>query len=625
MRAGAIFAVALLTAGCEGEPLYDGRFCTVEAPCPDGFSCGLGVCHRLCSVNEDCVLEGEVCVSGLCTGLSAGDGGTTGGLDGGANVADTGTPDANPAECAQAGDCDSPGPCEEAAGATCDRGTCVYRRLECVDPPAAECVDGDALFQSYSDIGVCNEATNACEYTSMGVPCADCVATCLEPCAAVTCDDNNGGCRTSGFCMPGLPGEQPTCMYEDADEGTECTKDDGTPGVCSAGECVQCTEAADCDDSNPCTTDVCDTAAGSCNHTPKTGACDDGNACTETDVCMNGTCVGADPVDCTTGAPECRQNAGTCNPATGACEYPPSAMGTACSSDGFPCTSDVCDGQGACVHPNRSNGTTCDDSNECTQSDVCMNGACVGTDPVECSGGAPACFQNAGTCNPTTGACEYPPSPNGTSCNDSNACTQTDTCQNGGCTGANLIACNTPPGQCYEAAGSCAPATGACSYPPSPSTRSCNDSNACTHTDRCDGSGGCGGTAYSCNDSNACTNDACNGAGGCTYARIAPANLNPSGGAVVSTMDVTMTWRACADAASYEIEIDFLRSDGAWGDYFTYTNEPANSKTFYPCSNAAPGRPCNGDFRFRVRSHNGASFGPWSPFVIWHWNNCRAC
>ena len=45
----------------------------------------------------------------------------------------------------------------------------------------------------------------------------------------------------------------------------------------------------------------------------------------------------------------------------------------------------------------------------------------------------------------------------------------------------------------------------------------CNDSNSCSHTDRCvSGGGGCAGTAYSCSDGLSCTDDVCNGSGGCS-------------------------------------------------------------------------------------------------------------
>jgi hypothetical protein len=504
MRA-AVLAVFL--ASCAEEPLYDGRFCTVEAPCPGGFSCVVGTCRRECAVNDECVVEGEVCVSGHCTALT----GTTdaGTLQKDGGVDDASLPDAEPVECTDASDCQSPGACETTS-ASCDQGRCVYARVSCLEPPSAECAGNDTLYQTYSDIGACNDATGQCEYTAMGVPCADCTATCLTPCASVSCDENNGGCRTSGFCMPGQLGEPPQCLYDDADDGTQCSTDEVPSGVCRAGECVECLEDAHCN-LDLCTTGVCETN-GTCSFTPIA-------------------------LDCSN-APECHQSPGSCDPATGGCVFAPES------------------------------GASCDDGNECTQTDTCSNGTCGGADP---------------------------------------------------------IACRTPPGQCYEITGTCEPSDGSCNYPPSANTRACDDSNACTHTDRCNGAGGCNGVAYSCNDSNACTSDACNGTGGCTNVRIAPPSLAPSGGAVVGTMDVTLTWGACAGSVTYEIEIDWQRADLTWADYFTYTNEPTNSKTFYPCSNAAPGRPCNSDFRFRVRAHDGSAFGPWSPFAIWHWNNCRLC
>ena len=56
-----------------------------------------------------------------------------------------------------------------------------------------------------------------------------------------------------------------------------------------------------------------------------------------------------------------------------------------------------------------------------------------------------------------------PNAPNGTACNDGNACTQTDTCQAGVCAGANPVVC-TASDQCHVA-GTCNPTTGVCSNP----------------------------------------------------------------------------------------------------------------------------------------------------------------
>ena len=77
-------------------------------------------------------------------------------------------------------------------------------------------------------------------------------------------------------------------------------------------------------------------------------------------------------------------------------------------------------------------GGTCDDGNACTQTDTCQAGTCTGANPVTCTA-SDQCHV-AGTCNPTTGACSNPAATNGTACNDGNACTQTDTCQAGTCT-----------------------------------------------------------------------------------------------------------------------------------------------------------------------------------------------
>jgi len=112
--------------------------------------------------------------------------------------------------------------------------------------------------------------------------------------------------------------------------------------------------APDCDDGNPCTTDTCDSARG-CVHTNNTAACDDGNACTTGDVCSAGVCKGG-------AAP-------SCNDANG-------------------CTTDTCDPARGCVHTN--NTAACDDGNACTTGDVCSAGVCAG-EPVSGCGVEPVC------------------------------------------------------------------------------------------------------------------------------------------------------------------------------------------------------------------------------------------
>src|SRR5206468_41328 len=101
------------------------------------------------------------------------------------------------------------------------------------------------------------------------------------------------------------------------------------------------------------------------------------------------------------------------------------------------CTDDRCDATAGCVHVD--NIASCDDGNACTQGDTCHDGTCTAGAPIVCAA-ADQCHA-VGTCNPATGVCANPPKANGTICSDGNACTQTDTCQNGTCTGGNAVVC----------------------------------------------------------------------------------------------------------------------------------------------------------------------------------------
>ncbi len=216
------------------------------------------------------------------------------------------------------------------------------------------------------------------------------------------------------------------------------------------------------------------------------------------------------------------------------------ASGASCPSDGNPCTNDVCNGAGACTHPN--NTAPCDDGQFCTVNDTCSGGACVSGPARDCSAAGDQC--NVGVCDEATDRCVAQPKPNGTSCTDGNACTQTDTCQNGSCSGANAIVC-TALDQCHVA-GTCNPLTGTCSNPAKADGSVCNDGNGCTQTDTCQG-GSCTGAnpvvctpldqchvagicnpgtgqcsspakadGSACNDGNGCTQtDTCQG-GSCT-------------------------------------------------------------------------------------------------------------
>src|SRR5262249_39890 len=247
-----------------------------------------------------------------------------------------------------------------------------------------------------------------------------------------------------------------------------CTVNDScTNGVCG-GAPRNCSAVAD-----QCNNGVCNEAANRCDPSPKADgtSCDDGNACTQTDSCRAGTCTGANPVVCAT--IDACHGAGPCQPATGTCTQPLQPNGTPCNdgnacTQGDTCNRGVCSGTssttcapsdqchaagicdpttGTCSNPVKPDGTICNDGNACTQSDTCHAGACVGGQPIVCA--ATDQCHGAGTCNPTTGTCSNPQRPNGTPCDDGSACTRTDSCQAGVCTGANPVVCAAPD-QCHQ-------------------------------------------------------------------------------------------------------------------------------------------------------------------------------
>src|SRR5262249_20764081 len=150
--------------------------------------------------------------------------------------------------------------------------------------------------------------------------------------------------------------------------------------------------------------------SGTCSNPAKANGsiCNDGDACSQTDTCQAGVCTGTNPVVCA--SPDERREGDDCRPASG-----------------------------PCPKPAKANGSACNDGNACTQSDTCEAGACVGTNPIVC-GALDQCHE-AGVCDPASGICSNPGKVNGSACNDGDACSQTDTCQAGVCTGTNPVVC----------------------------------------------------------------------------------------------------------------------------------------------------------------------------------------
>ena len=110
-------------------------------------------------------------------------------------------------------------------------------------------------------------------------------------------------------------------------------------------------------------------------------------------------------------------------------------------------------------------GTPCEDHDACTATSACQSAVCQGGGAAACGGSTETCVQTA-LCDPQSAACVGgEPVPDGTACDDGSSCTIADSCQDGVCT----------------------PGAGP----------SCDDGDPCT-ADGCDGAGGCVHTALSC-------------------------------------------------------------------------------------------------------------------------------
>ncbi len=308
-------------------------------------------------------------------------------------------------------------------------------------------------------------------------------------------------------------------------------------GNASCGLSGYCYSASNtlCNDTNPCTADVC-TLSGACQFTPIGDgvACDDGQVCTTQEVCSSGSCSG-----------------GTLNLY---CKEP-------CTADSQ-CASSSCD----------LATSTC---NECTVSAECSTGICVNG---KCFVQLDCTIQDCvvGTCvGGKCQACSTNADCPGSSCVDGRCSANVSGCTTSASCFGNQM-CDTFKGQCVECVtdGDCGKdrycsSKGHCEHQVCTSTvctasaslacntngsgytlTSCDDGNACT-TDICDPIGGCVHEAIaaggSCADGTGCSTSVCDGAGSCISAtKVCPKDgvCDPGTGQCVG--GVAATWGKCA-------------------------------------------------------------------------------
>src|SRR5204863_289082 len=229
------------------------------------------------------------------------------------------------------------------------------------------------------------------------------------------CNDNNP--CTTDTCDP-VQG----CQHAAVANGISCSDGSVCNGAetCQAGTCAAGT-ALNCNDGNPCTSDICDPVAG-CQHQtlPDNAACSDGNACNGAETCQAGGCTAGTPLNCDD------DNACT----TDTCQNGSCTHGIALNcNDGNPCSIDTCDPIAGCQHGVAPDGTPCPDGNLCNGGETCQTGVCTAGPVLNCNDNN---YCTTDLCNPTTGCCHTPVT-DGASCSDGNVCDGVEVCGAGVC------------------------------------------------------------------------------------------------------------------------------------------------------------------------------------------------
>ena len=512
-------------AGCAGTPLVceDSNPCTADA-CDHG-ECEFVNTPGLCDDGDACT-AGDVCSEGQCAGTAIvcqDDNGCTDDVckdgvctfSGNSEPCEDGDPCTVDDVCS--GDACSAGSngCECLAAADCaakEDGDVCNGTLACV---ANECVLNEASVvdcvpsANSCDVVSCIAATGQCEITTLGdeSPCDD-GTLCTEgdtcqggQCVgeAISCDDKN--VCTTDICVAG------NCKHLGSvggcDDNDPCTSGD----LCVGGECVGQSES--CDDENACTSDSC--VSGDCVNEPTDGDCDDGDACSTNDKCVGGSCSGAAvPCNdgnmctddtCVDGLCVNTPNANTCDDGN-ACTGIDVCLGGTCLGKETLCVSpDVCldaacdKTSGDCV--TTANAATCDDGNTCTENDSC----------------------SGGTCKAGVNTCQCETSDDCVALEDGNLCNGTLVCESNECVvdAATVVSCPAPSAACLEFV--CLPGSGECAEQASPDGTGCDDADACTTGDQCVG-GACATTDLDCDDGNPCTQEDCDSDIGCSYAFV---------------------------------------------------------------------------------------------------------
>lgn len=218
---------------------------------------------------------------------------------------------------------------------------------------------------------------------------------------------------------------------------------------------------------------------------------------------------------------------------------PPEDAGAACSTDtacddGNACTEDRCS-SGACTHAPLPPGTSCSNGSACDGAEQCDGaGVCLLGTPPALDDGNP-CTVDA--CDPAAGPVHLPMAA-GTVCDDGNACTAGDTCNGAGACAAGAPLAVDDGNPCTRDL--CDSVRGVLHEPLPFGDTACANASACDGVETCDGAGACRpGAPPPIDDGNACTLDTCNPATGPVHTPVAGCDPTP-----VQNADAALETRA---------------------------------------------------------------------------------
>ena len=534
------------TGECEVVAAEDDSACSDADPCTSDDGCQGGLCG---GAPLDCSALGGPCLVGLCDAAAGG-------------CVAVARPDDTP--CGGLDACIGVG--------VCTGGLCSGATTDC------SFLDGPCRF------GVCDPALGGCAVAPVrgGTVCNDHDACTTEDVCGLRgcqgrvtdCSDLDDACSIgqcdaeSGECATARQPQGAPC-----DDGSACTREDACEfGVC-AGRALICAA-----DPNTCQVAQCSPEDGQCEvvRLPAGEACDDLDPCTQVDGCADGRCQGA-AVSCDDGD-ACTADA--CDAETGLCLRTPVRLGVNeincadgldddcdgrvdlqdadcrdcvadrdCEDDDV-CTSYVCT-LGRCVEGGGpTDGLACNDADACTENDVCDRGHCGGA-RLDCAPLNGVC--SVGRCEAATGLCQLIGRPNGIACDDSDPCTQGETCTDATCAGP-ARDCTDLDDACHV--GACRPDSGECVREDRGEGTRCDDGSPCSSADRCEG-GFCVGEVVVCDPAPAdCEAVACDPQSGACRAEPVAFGERCDDGDPCTTID------ACTEGACVGAPIDCSALDG---------------------------------------------------------------